>query len=78
MTISNELLALLQIVIGIGVGWILKRAGKINDAVNQINGSVKELRTWTTGHEKLDDERFNRTEATHRDIWAKLGEIEHK
>lgn len=72
MQISTDLLALLNGIIIVGVGWLLRRVGKANDALNQINGSVRELKQWTSGHEKLDDERFERTEATHRDIWKKL------
>lgn len=77
--ISTEVLALLNVILGAGIGWVLRRSRKtaetleeIKRGVAEINGSVRELRQWAKGHEKLDDERFTRTEQTHRDIWEAI------
>ena len=34
-----------------------------------MNGNIRELQTWTSGHEKLDDERFSAQQSQNKDIW---------
>lgn len=83
----NEILMVTTPVMIVIIGWFFNRMikrvdmkmdlldTKMDSTLNEVratNGKLLGLETWTQGHEKLDDERFKRTEETHRDIWGKI------
>ncbi len=55
----------LQIVIAAGVLWVIK-------GVSAINGSVKAIKMWQVGHEKLDDERWNENKDKFKTLFTEL------
>jgi len=57
--------AILQVIIALGVLWLLK-------GVSKINGSIKEIKSWQVGHEKLDDERYKENKDKFKSLFTEL------
>jgi len=55
----------LQIVIAAGIAWVLK-------GVSTINGSIKEIKSWQKGHEKLDELRWTETKDKFKTLFIEL------
>ena len=76
----NHIFEVIAPVLFLIIGWFCKRTldrveAKQDETLEQTtltNGGLRELKVWTSAHEKLDDERFSRTEQTHKDIWEQL------
>jgi len=56
---------ILQVVIAAGVLWVIK-------GISTINGSIKEIKTWQSGHENLDDLRYAETKDKFKSLFVEL------
>lgn len=55
----------LQIVIAGGIAWVLK-------GIAAINGSIKEIKSWQSGHEDLDNLRWTETKDKFKSLFTEL------
>lgn len=51
-----------------GVGGIFS----MNTKLSKMNGSIRELTTWKSDHNKQDDERHSKNEIDIRDLWEAI------
>ena len=64
----DELLSVSNILQGVailGIVWLLK-------GVSRINGSIGEIKTWQSGHEDLDELRWNENKDKFKSLFAEL------
>jgi len=52
------IIAFFQVVIGVMMAFGLKAVFAIKDDIGKVKTGIVELKTWTEGHERLDEERF--------------------
>lgn len=71
MNINIDLNTLATIGVGGLVTWGLRGIRHINCKLNEMNGSIRELKVWRNEHTKFDDER-------HEDIKERLSRVETK
>lgn len=55
----GALLTIISTYIGITVAGIKSETKIMSRQLGEINGSVKTLKEWSEGHERLDEERFH-------------------
>ena len=55
----------MQVIIAAGVIWVIK-------GVSCINGSIKEIKMWQTGHEALNERDYDETKDKFKTLFAEM------
>ena len=74
-TLITELLKIFPIgqVVGLLLlGVLVYMVHEVRTQIMTLNGSIRELKIWSTEHDKRDTERFDENRADHRALWSKV------
>lgn len=71
MNLTIDLNTVVIILVGALVSWGIRGIQSINHKLNQLNGRVREMNVWKDEHDKLDDEREERTRNAIEALWEK-------
>ena len=72
MNITLDMTLLFQgLVLGM-LGAGIRGIFNMNKKLNDMNGSIREVRTWATGHETLDSQRHATLDKNVTELWKQF------
>lgn len=75
MHITLDLAAILSGLTVVGIAGVAKVLVDIRRHLATLNGRVRTIEEWRTNVTKLDDERHQRSDQEHEDIWGAVNKL---